>query len=130
MILTPAIAKLLREHWLASSHKKPTDFVFANTVGRGRDYRDVGEAFRQAIKRAGIAHDGKRLSLHSLRHSYASLLIANGLNVVFVSRQLGHANPSITLNTYAHLFAQADHANTARDVLETNYQAITSTGGL
>ena len=130
VILTPAIAKLLREHWLASSHKKPTDLVFANTVGRGRDYRRVGEAFRQAVKRAGIAHDGKRLSLHSLRHSYASLLIANGLNVVFVSRQLGHANPTITLNTYAHLFAQADHANTARDVLEANYQAITSTGGL
>jgi integrase len=35
--------------------------------------------------------------LHSLRHGYASLLIANGLNVVFVSRQLGRANPNMTL---------------------------------
>ena len=52
---------------------------------------------------------GIRHSLHSLRHSYASLLIANGLNVVFVSRQLGHANPTITLSTYAHLYARADH---------------------
>ncbi len=125
VILSPGIAKLLREQWLASAHKKPTDLVFANTVGRGRDYRDVGEAFRRAIKSAEIAHGGKRLSLHS----YASLLIANGLNVVFVSRQLGHANPSITLNTYAHLFAQADHADTAREPLEANYHATTRSAG-
>jgi hypothetical protein len=33
-------------------------------------------------------------------------------------------------NTYAHLFAQADHANTAREALEADYQAITGTAGL
>ena len=70
------------------------------------------------MKRAGIAHDGKRLSLHSLRHSYASLLIANGLNVVFVSRQLGQANANVTLGTYAHLYARADHAASAGTVLD------------
>jgi integrase len=32
----------------------------------------------------------------------ASLLIAKGLNVVLVSRQLGHSNPTVTLGTYAH----------------------------
>ena len=63
-----------------------------------------------------------------LRHGYASLLISNGLNVVFVSRQLGHANANITLGVYAHLFGQADHAQTAREALETSYQAITSGG--
>jgi integrase len=61
--------------------------------------------------------------LHSLRHAYASLLISNGLNVVFVSRQLGHTNPNITLGVYAHLFGQHDHAQTARDALEQGYAA-------
>jgi integrase len=65
-----------------------------------------------------------RLSLHSLRHSYASMLIAAGLNVVFVSRQLGHANANITLGTYAHLYAQADHAQTARAALQASYQTL------
>jgi hypothetical protein len=51
------------------------------------------------------------------------LLIAKGLNVVYVSRQLGHANPSITLEVYAHLFARADHAETARDALEASHAA-------
>ena len=52
----------------------------------------------------------RRLSLHSLRHSFASLLIAKGLNVVFVSRQLGRSSPEVTYGVYAHLFEQADRA--------------------
>ncbi len=56
-----------------------------------------------------IDHEVKRLSLDYLRHFYASRLIANGLNVVFVSRQLGHANPTITLSACAHLYPHVDH---------------------
>ena len=122
VILAPALGKSLRERWLASRHKTPSDFVFANTLGRPLDYRKVGENFRQAVKQAGLQAPGK-LTLHSLRHGYASLLIANGLNVVFVSRQLGHANPSITLDVYAHLFQRADHAQTATDALEASLAA-------
>jgi integrase len=96
VILAPTLAKSLRERWLAIHFKAPRDFVLCNTLGRGLDYRDVGEAFRQAIKCAGLEAPGK-LTLHSLRHGFASLLIAKGLNVVYISRQLGHANPSITL---------------------------------
>jgi integrase len=125
VVLAAPLARRLREHRLASRYKQSSDFVFANTLGRGRDYRDVGEGFRQAVKRAGLQAPGK-LTLHSLRHGFASLLIANGLNVVYVSRQLGHANPSITLEVYAHLFDRADHAATARGALETSYAATAS----
>jgi integrase len=45
---------------------------------------------------------------HSLRHTHASMLIASGLDVVSVARRLGHANPTITLKVYAHLFQQTD----------------------
>jgi integrase len=121
VVLAPHLATLLREHWLASAYKGADDFVFANTIGRGRDYRDVGEGFRSAIKKAGLAGDGKRLILHSLRHTFASLLIAQGLNIVFVSRQLGHANATITLEVYAHLFEQADHATAARNALDATH---------
>jgi integrase len=107
------LAKLLGEQWLALRNKTSTAFVFTNTLGRAFDYRDVGEAFRKAVKAAGLQTPGK-LTLHSLRHSFASMLIAQGLNVVFVSRQLGHSNPNVTLSTYAHLFDRADHAHTAR----------------
>jgi integrase len=62
-------------------------------------------------------------------HGFASLLIAKGLEVVFVSRQLGHANPTVTLGTYAHLFERADHAQAAREALEASYAALPSARG-
>jgi integrase len=102
--------------------------VFANTLGRGLDYRDDGEGFREAVKRAGLQAPGK-LTLHSLRQTFASLLISRRLDVVFVSRQLGHANPSITLRVYAHLYARADHADFARDAIDASYEALASTAG-
>jgi integrase len=127
VILAPTLAKQLRERWLASSFKAPHHFVFANTLGRGLDYRDVGEGFRQTIKRAGVHAPGK-LVVHSFRHTFVSLLSAKGLNVVFVSRQLGHADPSITLKIYAHLFERADHAATARAALDASYVTMNHSG--
>jgi integrase len=44
-----------------------------------------------------------------------------------VSRQLGHANPNITLTTYAHLFKRADHADMAREALEASHAAMAGT---
>jgi integrase len=128
VILAASVVKLLREHWLASSYKTPDAFVFANTLGRPLDYRDVGKGFRSAVERSGVSAAG-RLSLHSLRHGFASLLIAKGLNVVFVSRQLGHANPTITLGTYAHLFERADHAQSARAALQAGYAVMAKSLG-
>ena len=128
VILAPAVAKLLRERCLASSFKASHHLIFCSTLGHGLDYRDVGEGFRATVQRAAITATG-RLSLHSLRHGYASLLIAKGLNVVFVSRQLGHANPTVTLSTYAHLFERADHAHAAREALEASHAAMARTGG-
>lgn len=127
VMLAPAILKLLRERWLASTFKQPHQLVFCNSKGRGRDYRHVGAHFRTAIDTAGITAPG-RLSLHSLRHGYASLLISRGLNVVFVSRQLGHANPNVTLEIYTHLFERKDHGATARDAIEASYAAMTASG--
>jgi integrase len=123
VVLAPTLAKQLRERWLASRYKRPSDFVFCNREGRGLDCRDTGAAFTHAVKNAGITATG-RLSLHSLRHVYASLLISRGLNVVFVSRQLGHANPNITLQVYAHLFECANHDTAARDALEASHEAM------
>lgn len=45
---------------------------------------------------------------HALRHSHASVLISTGLDVLTVSRRLGHGTRVVTLNTYAHLFEKTD----------------------
>lgn len=49
-----------------------------------------------------------KITLHGLRHTHASQLIAAGLDVVTVSRRLGHGNPTVTLAVYAHLFGNTD----------------------
>jgi PIN domain nuclease of toxin-antitoxin system len=58
-----------------------------------------------------------------------NFLIAKGLTVLFVSRQLGHANPTVTLSAYAHLFERADHAQAARAALEASYKAMAASRG-
>jgi integrase len=50
------------------------------------------------------------VGLHGLRHSHASALIAAGIDVLTISRRLGHAFPASTLTVYGHLFANTDAA--------------------
>jgi integrase len=63
----------------------------------------VGKAWRAARSKVGIGH-----RLHDLRHFYASGLIAAGCDVVTVQRALGHASGAMTLNTYSHLWPDAN----------------------
>ena len=59
--------------------------------------------FSGFIARSGMP----KVTVHSLRHTYASLMIADGVPLVVVSRQLGHAQASTTANIYAHAIASA-----------------------
>ena len=58
---------------------------------------------------------------HALRHSHASALIARGLDVLTISRRLGHGSPVVTLTTYAHLFEKTDL--TAASAMEATLKA-------
>lgn len=60
--------------------------------------------FRIFIQKSGLP----KVTVHSLRHSYASLMIADGTPLVVVSKRLGHAQVSTTANIYAHVIASAD----------------------
>jgi len=121
-----ALGALLREHRIRSSHGGATDPVFATATGRPMYYRNVTRrGLTAAITKAGLAREGEpRLRFHDLRHTYASLLIAQGLNVVFISRQLGHASPSMTLDVYGGLFDRAEHARRASDGLEAAFSSV------
>lgn len=46
----------------------------------------------------------KRIRIHDFRHSHASLLVNNGINIQEIARRLGHSDVSITLQTYSHLY--------------------------
>jgi integrase len=57
-----------------------------------------------------------RLTPHGLRHTSASLLAAQGLDVTSISKRLGHARTSTTMDIYAHALQSSD--NTASNMLE------------
>jgi integrase len=118
--LMPALTRLLCEHKLKTPFSLESDFVFTSATGGPLHYRNVTRrGLERAFEHATIVEPRPRF--HDLRHTAASLLIAEGLNVVYVSRQLGHASPDITLRLYAHLFDRAEHAQRANDALEARF---------
>jgi len=52
--------------------------------------------------------DRALVSFHGLRHSAGSIMLAAGVPLIVVSRQLGHANPQITATVYAHLLGDSE----------------------
>lgn len=78
--------------------KDKNDLVFTNPEGEPRRPRNFSKEFSRCAKRAGVGH----VSLHGLRHTHATQLLKQGVNVKVVSERLGHANISITLQIYAH----------------------------
>ncbi len=90
--LLPEVVKELRQHKLRTQKASP-EFVFPY---HGRRFRD--NEFFPALRRAKL----RRIRLHDLRHTAASFMIASGVDIAAVSRQLGHADVSITLSVYTH----------------------------
>jgi integrase len=85
--------------------KMPEDaLVFPAVAGGYQSPRSLSVRWRQAVKRLGLPAVG----WHALRHTHASMLIDAGVDVVTVSKRLGHASPTITLSTYAHKFTKDD----------------------
>jgi integrase len=110
--LTPQLAGLLRERRLAAACSAGGAWVFSTRKGTPFSQRNIQRsALHLAADAAGLRVNGARLRFHDLRHTFASHLIIDlGLDVVQVSRLMGHASPSTTLNIYAHMFDEARHA--------------------
>ena len=101
-------------------------FVFSTRNGTPISHRNAA----RTITDASTAAELPRIGFHVLRHGFASTLIVGlGLDPVQVSRQLGHAAPSITLDTYSHLFDQARHAEDIRSRMPSSGLAAAVTGG-
>ncbi len=93
------LRKWRQEEELKNGSNEIPEWVFANEKGGCADMHNVkSRYFKKVLRKAGL----RDIRFHDLRHTYASLLLANGEPVTYVSKQLGHANPKITLEIYAH----------------------------
>ena len=80
--------------------------VFTNERGGLLSPDTLSAWFKKFIKRHGLPD----IHYHTLRHTAATLLIAGGVDVATVSKRLGHADKTTTLNTYTHAIKSADKA--------------------
>ena len=113
--LSPAVVSELRTHWKAQQEQRlalgvgkapPDGLVFATWEGEPRQPDGLSKEFSQAMNDLGLPH----VTLHTLRHTHASQLITSGMDILTVSRRLGHSSPAITLNVYGHLLSPKDDA--------------------
>jgi integrase len=78
--------------------------VFATIEGQPLPPNRTSTAWGKFAKRIGMPE----ISFHSLRHTHASQLIDSGVDIVTISKRLGHAKPDITMRVYAHMFRKDD----------------------
>ena len=83
---------------------KPDTLIFSTIDGELLRPRNITKAWSRVVP-------GK--TFHSLRHTHASMLINAGVDILTISRRLGHSKAAITLDVYGHLIGGADEAAAA-----------------
>jgi integrase len=91
--------------------------VFAPIAGQAPHQSALRSSFLRAQVAFAEAHPDMhlpKLTVHDLRHTHASLLLASGVDVKVIQERLGHSSATITLNTYAHLMPNSHQAALGR----------------
>ena len=98
----------LRDHWRKQSEQRmklgggrltPDTLIFGELDGGPMSPRALSTQWTAVAAKLGV-----KATFHALRHTHVSHLVSAGINVVKISRRVGHADVATTLNVYAHLF--------------------------
>ncbi len=110
--------------WADTKEGKPCNWLYTQWNGRQMNLATPYHNFQKIIKRynARVTPDNALpvIPLHGLRHTSATLLISQHVDVRTVSGRLGHAQTSTTMNIYAHSLREAD--NQAAEALENLFE--------
>ena len=114
--MLPALRDELVAYKSAAPDISPDALVFCSGTGGGRDKDTIrNRVLAPAIERANATLTNRgdlplpeRLTLHGLRHTFASLLVALGEDPRYVMGQLGHTDPAFTLRLYTHTMRRED----------------------
>jgi integrase len=106
--LPATLVDALRSHWASQQEQR-----LRTGLGEASDSAPVLAAPEGSYQSPGAISQawGRAVpdyKLHSLRHTHASMLIASGMDILTISRRLGHASPAVTLGVYGHMIAGTD----------------------
>ena len=97
--MSPRLKEALEIHRITARINE-ADLVFVNSAGSPLDPDNtIKREFQPALRMAGL----RLVRFHDLRHTYTSLLIAQGENIKFIQSQLGHASIQTTMDRYGHI---------------------------
>lgn len=110
--------KQVAEMLVIGSGYADNGLVFARADGRPMNPKHFSQQFDRTLARKDFA-DLPRIRLHDLRHTWATLALEAGIDVAVVAKQLGHASPVVTWNTYQHVRKgmQGDAARRVADAI-------------
>ncbi|MBR7832496.1 site-specific integrase [Actinospica durhamensis] len=104
--------------------ERPARLVFTNSLGKPIQRGAWSKTWESAVRKADAFFEKSgsdtrvpdEATMHGFRHFFASVLIAARESVKIVQKRMGHAKPSITLDTYSHLWPDAE--DTSREAVE------------
>ncbi|UOX33097.1 tyrosine-type recombinase/integrase [Flavobacterium sediminilitoris] len=106
-LLSTKVLVLLKEYYTIY---KPKTFLFEGQYGEQYSSRSAQSVLHKSAKKAGIT---KQITLHTLRHSFATHLLENGSDLRYIQDLLGHSSPKITM-----IYTRQQH------IIEKHYQSI------
>lgn len=95
-LLSPTFIKILRDYYITY---KPKKYLFEGQKGGKYSNTSAQKILKTALIKANIH---KRITLHSLRHSFATHLLENGTDIRYIQELLGHSSPKTTM-IYTHV---------------------------
>lgn len=102
--MSDELARVLKQ-WRLACPCSELNLVFPNSEGKYQSADNmIKRRFIPSLNRAGI----DLIRFHDLRHTYASLLLANGAPMKYVQTQLGHASITMTMDLYTHLLPEVN----------------------
>jgi integrase len=120
------VAKALRLWKMKTTYNRPDDWVYASPVTHGKQPYWPNSIYRVYIKpaadRIGLT---KRFGWHTFRHTFGTILIANGVNPKVIQELLRHATLKVTMDTYVQAMTD-DKRNAQNKVVEMLLPGIRS----
>lgn len=95
IVMPPQLSAMMQEYISHLYATSPSDRIFGGSTKRYAQHEMI---------RGSTAAGVKRIRIHDLRHSHASLLIELGYSPLLIAERLGHENIETTLETYSHLY--------------------------
>ena len=113
----------LEERLTAGPKWRDQGLAFPSTVGTSLEPRNLTRHYKETLRRAGLPEATR---FHDLRHTAASLLVAQGVHPRVVMEILGHSQIGLTMNTYAHVLPENQREAMAH--MDSFFPATVATG--